>query len=159
MTGNIKLIFKAKDWGFCLVALIKVNRTRVGKFWQRALKTLSSENISGNWNQVKKSQENTRALKERKSQKPIFCRSQNNILYEIIQYFWQYIGGKILYSRATMTNSSTCCSLGFYIFFHLCFLSLALLNAAFPSWGRVIRSPTFHYSLWSKNLICMLISL
>ena len=42
------------------------------------------------------------------------------------------------------------------IFFHLCSLSLALLNAAFPSWGRVMRSPIFHYSIWSKNLICML---
>lgn len=45
------------------------------------------------------------------------------------------------------------------IFFHLCSLSLALLNAAFPSWGRVMRGPIFHYSIWSKNLICMLIPL
>ena len=65
MTGNIKLIFKAKDCGFCLVALIKVNRTRVGKFWQRALKMLSSENIEGNWNQVKKSRKH-KGIKRKK---------------------------------------------------------------------------------------------
>lgn len=45
------------------------------------------------------------------------------------------------------------------VFFHWCFLFLAPLDAAFPSWGRVKRSPISHYSIWSKNLICMLISL
>jgi hypothetical protein len=36
---------------------------------------------------------------------------------------------------------------------------LALLTAVFPSWGRVMRRPIFHFSIWSKILICMLVSL
>lgn len=79
------------------------------------------------------------------------------MFHEIIQYFWQYIGGKILYSRATMTNSPTCCSLGFYIF-SLVFSFLGSAECSLPSWGTVTRGPIFHYSIWSKNLICMLIS-
>lgn len=38
MTGNIKFIFKVKDWRVCLVTLIKVNRTHVNKSWQNAPK-------------------------------------------------------------------------------------------------------------------------
>ena len=45
MTGNGKLIFKAKDWGSCVVAFIEVNGTPVGKSWQSARKILFPENM------------------------------------------------------------------------------------------------------------------
>lgn len=45
ITGNIKLIFKVKEWGLGLVTVVKVSRTPVSKSWQNALNWLLPANI------------------------------------------------------------------------------------------------------------------
>lgn len=93
-------------------------------------------------------------MKERKSQKPIFLVKARLTCYiKSFSIFDSVLEVKFYTPEQPWLILLPAVPWFLYFFTGV---SVALLNS---SWGRPMKSPIFHYSIWSKNFISMLVSL